>query len=104
MLSTARTTAAAEAGMTRIVGHITLALRAARQISTASRGNRCDSFVLISSVPQLAARNSLNLSVLTQIVIVLLEGHAVSLFTGSVPSTDVLVDQDLRSRNCALLC
>ena len=62
-------------------------------------------YVLISPLPELAATSTLNFPVLPLIVILIVP-NLVDLARTPPPGqiTDVWVDEDLPSRNCALLC
>lgn len=62
-------------------------------------------YVLISPLPELAATSTLNFPVLPLIIILIVPNLVDLTRTASpVQITDVLLDEDLPSRNCALLC
>jgi hypothetical protein len=61
-------------------------------------------YVLISPLPELAATSTLNFPVLPLIIVFLVHNLVVSMRTSAVRIMDVPLDQDLPSRNCALLC
>ena len=62
-------------------------------------------YVLISPLPELAATSTLNFPVIPLIIVVLVVPNLVKVTrTSAVQITDVWLDEDLPSRNCALLC
>ena len=61
-------------------------------------------YVLISPLPELAATSTLNFPVVPLIIVLLVQNLVISLQVSTVQSTDVSLDEDLPSWNCALLC
>jgi hypothetical protein len=61
-------------------------------------------YVLISPLPELAATSTLNFPVLPLVIVLLVPSLAVCVRSSAPQATDVLLDDDLPSRNCALLC
>ncbi len=61
-------------------------------------------YVLISPLPELAATSTLNFPVLPLAIILLVQNLAVCVRGSAPQGTDVSLDDDLPSRNCALLC
>jgi hypothetical protein len=60
-------------------------------------------FVLISPLPEPAATSTLNFPVLP-LIIVLIVPNLIDVARTPAVHTDVWLDEDLPSRNCALLC
>lgn len=61
-------------------------------------------YVLISPLPELAATNTLNFPVLPLMIVLLMQNLIDFARTPVVQITDVSLDEDLPSWNCALLC
>jgi hypothetical protein len=61
-------------------------------------------YVLISPLPELAATSTLNFPVVPLIIVLLVQNLVISLQVSTVQITDVSLDEDLPSWNCALLC
>lgn len=61
-------------------------------------------YVLISPLPELAATSTLNFPVLPLLIVFLVQNLVICVRASAPQSTDVSLDDDLPSRNCALLC
>jgi hypothetical protein len=61
-------------------------------------------YVLVSPLPELAATSTLNFPVAPLIIVLLVPNLLETARTPAVQMADVWLDEDLPSRNCALLC